>query len=126
MADSTAEFFEGLARRGHEPLLEKATGTMRFDLGDGKKIERWLVAVTKGDVVVSRRNVRADAVVSADKALFDRIARGEANALAAMLREEVGVEGDLRLVVAFQRLLPGPPRSRRRRRPSSASARRKT
>jgi predicted lipid carrier protein YhbT len=121
--DPTAEFFEALATRGHEPLLEKATGTMRFDLRDGKTIARWLVAVTKGDIVVSRRNARADVLVSADKALFDRIASGEANALAAMLREEIGVEGDVRLVVAFQRLLPAPARSRSRR--PTATARRK-
>jgi putative sterol carrier protein len=113
--DPTAEFFDALAKRGHEQLLQHATGTMRFDLRDGKTIERWLVAVTKGDIVVSRRNARADVVVSADKALFDRIASGKANALTAMLREEISVEGEVRLVVAFQRLLPAPARSRSRR-----------
>jgi putative sterol carrier protein len=120
MADSAAEFFESLVARGHEPLLEKSTGTLRFDLRDGKRTERWLLTVAKGDLAVSRRNVRADAVVSVDKSLFDRIATGEANATAAMLREEIGVEGDVRLVVAFQRLLPG--RSRGKRRPPTKSA----
>ena len=57
MADSTAEFFDALAERGHEPLLQKTTGTVRFDLSDGKKIDRWLVSVVKGDLAVSRRNV---------------------------------------------------------------------
>ena len=122
MADSTAEFFDALAARGQEPLLEKVTGTLRFDIKNGRKVDRWLVVVTKGDIVVSRRHVRADAVVSAEKPLFDRIATGQANALAAMLREEVGVDGDVRLLVAFQRLLPGP--SRRKRRPQTKSARR--
>ena len=37
MADATTEFFDALAERGHEPLLEKTTGTVRFDLRDGKK-----------------------------------------------------------------------------------------
>ena len=124
MADATAEFFAALGSRGHEPLLERATGTMRFDLREGKKIDRWLVSVVKGDIVVSRRNGPADAVVSTDKALFERIARGESNALAAMLREEVDVEGDVRLLVAFQRLLPGATRSRRRR-SKTTGARRK-
>ena len=112
MADSTAEFFEELGTRGHEPLLEKATGTVRFDVTQGKKTERWFVTVAKGDLAVSRRNVRADCVVSSDRALFDGIASGKTNAFAALLRGAMGVEGDVRLLVAFQRLLPGSPGSR--------------
>jgi hypothetical protein len=42
MIDATAEFFDALVERGHEPLLENATGTVRFDLKDGKKMDRWL------------------------------------------------------------------------------------
>ena len=125
MADATTEFFAALGSRGHEPLLKRATGTMRFDLREGKKIERWLISVVKGDIVVSRRNARADAVVSADKALFERIATGETNALAAMLRDEVDVEGDVRLLVAFQRLLPSASRSRRRRSSTTGAGRKR-
>jgi putative sterol carrier protein len=124
MADATAEFFDALVERGHEPLLEKATGTVRFDLKDGKKMDRWLFAVAKGDLAVSRQNLRADCVVTADKALFDGVASGKTNATAALLRGALSVEGDVQLLVHFQRLLPGPPRSRRRR-PTAAPARRK-
>jgi putative sterol carrier protein len=124
MTDATAEFFDALAARGHEPLLEKATGTVRFDLKDGEKTDRWLVSVVKGDLAVSRQNVRADCVVSGDKALFDGIASGKTNAMAAQLRGAVSVEGDPQLLVLFQRLFPGPSRSRRRR-PTGAPARRK-
>jgi putative sterol carrier protein len=124
MTDATAEFFDALVERGHEPLLEKATGTLRFDLKDGKKTDRWLVAVAKGDLAVSRQNLRADCVVSADKAEFDDIASGKTNAMAALLRGAVSIEGDTQLMVLFQRLFPGPPRARKRR-PTAASARRK-
>ncbi len=124
MADATAEFFGELGGRGHEPLLQKASGTLRFDLRDGKRIDRWFVAVEKGDTTVTRRNAGADCVVSTDKALFDGIASGRTNALAAMLRGAVGVEGDIQLLVLFQRLFPGPPRARKRRR-SAATAKRK-
>ena len=115
MADSTAEFFDELGRRGHEPLLEKTSGTIRVDLKDGKKTERWLVAIAKGDLAVSRQNAAADCVISADRALFDAIASGKTNAVAAMLRGAIGVEGEVPLLVSFQRLLPGPPRARRPR-----------
>jgi putative sterol carrier protein len=124
MTDATAEFFDALVERGHEPLLEKATVTVRFDLKDAKKTDRWLVSVVNGDLAVSRRNLRADCVVSADKALFDDIVSGKTNALAAMLRGAMSIEGDTQALVLFQRLFPGPSRSRRRR-PTAAPARRK-
>lgn len=116
MADPSAEFFDALAQRGHEPLLEKASGTLRFDLKDGKRTDRWLVTVRKGDVAVSRRSVRADCVLSSDRTVFDEITSGRTNAMAALLRGAIGIEGDVHLLVHFQRLFPGPPRSRKPRR----------
>jgi len=123
MADPTGEFFEELGRRAHEPLLEKTTGSVRFDLKDGRRTERWLVEIRKGDLAVSRRNAAADCVISSDKAVFDGVAGGRTNATAALLRGAIGVEGDVRVLVAFQRLLPGPPRTRRRRLHTSARSR---
>jgi putative sterol carrier protein len=110
MTDATAEFFEGLAARGHEPALEKVTGTVRVDATDGARTERWLVAIDKGDVAVSRRNAKADCVVRGEKALLDRIVTGEANPMTAFLRGSFSVEGDRTLLVIFQRLFPGLPR----------------
>jgi putative sterol carrier protein len=112
MTDATTEFFEQLEARGHEPLLEKARGTVRFDLTDDGRRARWLVEIDKGDVAVSHKNVKADCVVSVDKALFDRIASGRENAMAAALRGQVGIEGDRELLVWFQRLFPAPPRKK--------------
>jgi putative sterol carrier protein len=112
MTDATAEFFQGLEARGHEPALEKSTGTLRFDISNGgKRRTRWSVAIKRGDVTVSHRNTKADCVVRADHALFDGIARGEINTIAAVLRGAMDVEGDLRLLIGFRRLFPDPPRS---------------
>ncbi len=108
MTDATTEFFEGLEARGHEPLLEKTRGTLRFDLATGKRTERWLIEIAKGDVSISHRNRKADCVVRADKSLFDAIAAGQQNTMAAVLRGEVGIEGDRTLLVRFQKLFPGP------------------
>jgi putative sterol carrier protein len=108
---ATTEFFEELGTRGHEPLLKKATGTIRFELTNGRRKARWLVKVNKGDVTVSHANARADCVVRTDQGLFDQIVTGEVNAFAAMLRGAIGVEGKPDLLVHFQRLFPGPPGS---------------
>jgi putative sterol carrier protein len=114
-ADATGEFFGALARRGHEPLLRSATGTLRFDLADGRRVEHWYVSVKKGDVLVSHENVAANAVVRIDRSLFDGMVQGRVNAMAAALRGVLHVDGDLGIVVLFQRLFPGPPASGRRR-----------
>ena len=112
MADANAEFFDELGRRGHEPLLENGRGTIRFDLADGSRTDRWLVTLNGGDVSVSRRNVAADCVVRADRAVFAAMARGETNAMAAYLRGEVVAEGDPELLVLMQRLFLAPKRQR--------------
>jgi len=110
---ATTEFFQELGARGHEPLLKKATGTIRFELTNGRRKARWLVKVKKGDVTVSHANVRADCVVRTDEGLFDQIVTGEVNAMAAALRGAIAVEGKPDLLVLFQRLFPGPPGSSR-------------
>ena len=122
---ATSDFFEELRRRGHEPMLEKLTATMRFDLARDGRTERWLVSVDKGDLAVSRRQARADCVVRADGALFDGVVSGEVNAMAALLRGAIGLEGDPSLIVLFQRLFPGPAGSRDRR-ASAGYARRRS
>jgi putative sterol carrier protein len=109
--DPTMEFFRELEARGHEPRLENVTGTLRFDLRNGKRTARWLVAIEKGEIDVSHKNAKADCVVRADKALFDGVASGEVNAFAATLRGLIDIEGAPELLVLFQRLFPGPPRS---------------
>jgi putative sterol carrier protein len=113
LMEATTAFFHELGTRGHEPLLEKATGTIRFELTNGRRKARWLVTVAKGDVTVSHRNARADCVIRVDHGLFDQIVTGEENAMAAMLRGAVSVEGRPELLVLFQRLFPAPPRSRK-------------
>lgn len=125
MTDATAEFFGALAERGHVPMLEFAKGTVRFELADGKRVDRWHLVVDKGDLAVSRRNARAECTFRTDKALFERIAQGEANATAAVLRGAVIIDGDMELLVKLQKLFPGPPAKRPRRR-NGASGRRRT
>jgi|SRR5215210_4052757 len=111
MLDPTADFFDRLGRRGHEPHLEKATGTVRFDLTENGRTKRWFVGIAKGDVTVSRRGSAVDCVARAEKRLFDSLVTGRQNAMAALLRGELRAEGNTELMVLFQRLFPAPPRS---------------
>ena len=113
MTDPTTQFFEELRQRGHEPLLQKVSGTVRFDLAQGKQTDRWLVSAEKGDIAVSHKGGNADLVISTDRALFDRLARGEMNLIAAVLRGEVAIEGGAwRIMVLISRLFPGPQSAR--------------
>jgi putative sterol carrier protein len=114
MSSATDQFFQQLGRRGHEPLLVKANGTLRFDLKDDRKTSHWLVEMRKGDIKVSRENRDADGVVVATRAILDEIVTGNVNALAALLRGVLVYQGDPALLVWFQRLFPGPPDARER------------
>ena len=54
----------------------------------------------------------ASCVAWCDRAVFDKVASGKLNAVAAVLRGDLQVEGDWRLLVCMQRLFPGPRRRR--------------
>ena len=125
MADTTTQFFEQLGQRGHEPLLDHATGTIRFDLRQGKRTDSWFVSVKKGDIAVSHENGEADAVVTTDEVVFHKLISGEQNSMTALLRGAVGAEGRVQLLAQFQRLFPAPPKSRRRRTTAGSTGSRK-
>jgi len=121
--DPIADFMDGVASRGHEPSLAKATGTVRFEVVDGRRTERWVLTVTRGELAVSRGNAHADVTLRAPRALFEQIFRGKANATAAFLRGALQIDGNVELIVLVQRLLPGPPASRRKGRAAGWAAR---
>jgi putative sterol carrier protein len=120
----TERFFDDLVQRGHDPLLRKARGTIKFEIVDGKRVDRRVVAIDRGDITVSRRSVTCDGVIRADREVFERIASGRSNPIAAVLRNELFVQGDWRLLVLVQRLFPGPPKARPSRRAAGYAKRR--
>lgn len=111
MSNPTTTFFETLGHRGHEALLEDATATMRFDLTHERGVDRWFVAIERGDLRVSRDGGEADCVFHGSRATFDRIVGGQSQIFPAWLRNEVRTEGDVRLIRLFGRLIPGAPGS---------------
>jgi putative sterol carrier protein len=65
--------------------------------------------MAKGMVTVSREDEEPDCVVSGDRATFEAILSGRANAMAALLRGALRVRGKVVLLTALQRLFPGSP-----------------
>jgi putative sterol carrier protein len=114
MADVVEEFFQELEDKGHQPLLAKVKGTVRFDLGNGDgPTDHWLVAVDHGDFRIANENADADCVIQADKELFELLITGEENAIAATLRGALVCFGNVELLFAIQRIFPGPPSKRK-------------
>ena len=115
MADAVEEFFQELEDKGHQPLLAKVKGTVRFDLVNGNgPTDHWLMAVDHGDFTISRETTtNADCTMQADKELFERFITGEENAIAATLRGALVCAGNVELLFAIQRIFPGPPSKRK-------------
>ena len=112
MSDATEQFFEELGQRGFEPLVAKFTGRVRFEVVDGDDTNHWVVAIDKGRLEVSRDGGDRACSITGDKALFDRLATGRENAMAATLRGALVCTGDVDLLLAIQRVFPGPTQSR--------------
>lgn len=111
--DVAHEFFASLQRGVDQPALRHLNGNIRFDLEGDKAVESWLVTMDDGHVAVSRRKAGADCIAAMDAGLFAELVHGEANAVAAFLRGDIEIEGQSALLLAFQRLFPGPPSDRR-------------
>ncbi len=107
MAEPTRDFFTRLAEQ-HQPLLEGLTGVLRFDLADGERTEHWYLAIRKGDITVSHNGPEPDCMVSTELATFEAIVTGKMNAMAAVLRGAVEIEGRFALMTAVQRFFAAP------------------
>jgi SCP-2 sterol transfer family len=110
-SDPVGQFFRMLAAPGHLTTFEGESAKLRFDVADGKRVDRWYLTVDDGDVTVTRRNSPAAVVVRIERPDFEAMVTGRRNAQAALLRGLMTVEGDIAALMMFQRCLPGPPGS---------------
>ncbi|HEU5416455.1 MAG TPA: SCP2 sterol-binding domain-containing protein [Streptosporangiaceae bacterium] len=110
-SDPVRQFFGVLAQPGHLTTFEGESATLRFDVADNERVERWHVTVMNGDVTVTRRNSPAAVVVRVQRPDFEAIVTGRMNAQAALLRGLMTFDGDIADLMMFQRCLPGPPGS---------------
>ncbi|HET6793581.1 MAG TPA: SCP2 sterol-binding domain-containing protein [Acidimicrobiales bacterium] len=107
--DTVAAFFARLHGSDQRARLGRLSGTYRFDVAGPSGTQHWYVAADAGTLQVSHRRDRADAVMSADRRVFEGMVAGTLRPWPAMLRNSVTVDGDLHLLIMFLRLLPGPP-----------------
>ena len=105
--DAIGAFFADISTRGPIPILGTVEGTIRFDVSDAASTERWYVTMSQGQVSVSHKSTKAASMVQVDRALLNEIAEGRRNAMAAVLRGALVVEGNLNLLMIFTRLFPG-------------------
>jgi ubiquinone biosynthesis protein UbiJ len=106
MSSALTDFLAGLAARGHEPLLAKTTGRVCFEVVDDEGEERRLVCIDHGHIDLVAGDIGADCTLRATRDVFERVATGEVNAMAAVLRGVIVVDGNWELLVRFQRLFP--------------------
>ncbi len=123
MSDPTEDFFAELPERAPK-LAGGLSGVVRCDVKDGGKTKHWYVRFAKSGLEVTREGDKADCVVSGDQATFDAVVTGHMNAMAAVLRSLLTVEGKIVLLTALQRMFPGPPDVRER--PVAGYARRQS
>ncbi|WFE49270.1 SCP2 sterol-binding domain-containing protein [Micromonospora sp. WMMD1155] len=106
---ATAEQYLRQLDAGRRPDLPETTaGTLRLDVrGDGFT-DHWYLTVADQHVRVTRSADDADLVVRADRWVFDRMVNGELHPGAAMLRNELTMRGEMRLLLVLRRIFAGP------------------
>ena len=104
MTNPTDEFFEGVARRGHEPMLKRLRATVRWDITNGDRVDSRVVRIDHGDLTVTVGPEPADCVITLERAVSDDVVTGRTSVLAALVRGAATVEGDPELLVLAQRL----------------------
>ena len=121
----TLEFFDELARRGHQPLLQRVQATIRFEVSDdtadasgadagdsagGADGLSRRVTVDHGDLRVSADDATpADVTITCSASELDDLVSGRTSAMASLLRGALTVQGDPELVVLAQRLFSRSP-----------------
>jgi hypothetical protein len=119
-ADPVTQFFAALDEPGHLATFEGGSATLRFEILDGEKAERWHISIARGDVAVNHASDPADATARIDRRYFEAMVTGHLNAQAAFLRGLFECEGSVGALMMFQRCLPGPPDSTGRVAPISS------
>ncbi len=104
MSDPVEDFFQDLAQRGYEPLLQHTAGSIRFDLLDGHQTDHWWVGIDRGRLSVHHEDREATSITREDRSTFSDVILGRRNAMTTFLQGDAGYIGDSETLVMFQRL----------------------
>jgi hypothetical protein len=104
MSDPVEDFFQDLAQRSYEPLLQHITGSIRFDLLDADQVDHWWVGIDRGRLTVCHEDRDAGSVTKEERSTFADVILGRRNAMTTFLRGDAGYAGDGEPLVVFQRL----------------------
>ncbi|WP_422739326.1 SCP2 sterol-binding domain-containing protein [Micromonospora sp. WMMD729] len=108
MGTTATSYLEQLDTGRRFDLPETTTGTLRLDLRDDGYTEHWYLTVADQHIKVTRSADDADLVVRASRAIFDELVSGDLPPGTALLRNELTLRGDMRLLLVLRRVLPGP------------------
>ncbi|MGW5558238.1 SCP2 sterol-binding domain-containing protein [Micromonospora sp. NPDC003944] len=106
---ATAEQYLQQLDAGRRPNLPETTaGTLRLDVRDDGSTEHWYLTICDQQVQVARSTDDADLVVRADRWVFDQMVDGRLHPGAALLRNDLTLQGDMRLLMVLRRIFAGP------------------
>lgn len=112
MGTSVAEFLDRWDAGRRADLPETTSGTLRLDAADDGHTTHWRLTVRDQRVEVSRSAEDAELIVRADREVFDLLASGRTHVATALLRNDLSVQGNMRLLMLLRRIFPGPPDAR--------------
>lgn len=106
---ATEEFFKQL--QGPQSMLsDRVDATMRIDVDvGGAHTQHWYLEMKRGEVRTTRDNRDADCVLRGTREVFDRITSGESGLVAALVRNDLVISGEVRLFTVLRKLVPSPP-----------------
>ncbi|MBM0203573.1 SCP2 sterol-binding domain-containing protein [Micromonospora sp. STR1s_5] len=106
---ATAEQYLRQLDTGRRPDLPETTaGTLRLDVRDDAGTDHWYLTIADQQVRVARSADDADLVVRADRWVFDLMVNGQLHPGAALLRNELTLQGNMQLLMLLRRIFAGP------------------
>lgn len=90
-------------------LPPKVNGTVRLDIISNDGVKQYFVKLSRRRAIVSETGPAPGAVIRGERQYFNLLAEGRVRFIPLWFRNDLSVEGDLRLADAFGRMLmPGP------------------